>query len=150
MINIKYNNTENFIPVSFARGGNTVTLSFPRYEDKDGNVTITSHAPNTNGFKTYRTNGAYLGDWSDFTTVYRVTDDSITYSNDGSVWTEPVEYEPPKPTYEELVVQKIRLRYDLNSELSILRQRDTKPQEFAEYNSYCEACKAEAREELNL
>lgn len=150
MINIKYKNTETFIPVNFYRGGNTVTLSFPLSEDEDGTVHVEAHAPNTNGFQTYRMGGAWLGDFSDYTTVYRVTEDSITYSNDGSVWTEPIPYEPPKPTYEELVVQKIRIRYDLNQELSILRQRDTKPTEFAEYNQYCEACKAEAREELGL
>lgn len=61
----------------------------------------------------------------------------------------PVE-EAPRPTYEELVVQKIRLRYSIDDELAILRQRDSKPTEFAEYNSYCESCKAEARAELGL
>ena len=68
---------------------------------------------------------------------------------DLSDYVPPVE-EAPQLSYEELVAQKIRLRYSMNDELAILRQRDTKPQEFAEYNSYCEACKAEAREELNL
>ena len=38
-----------------------------------------------------------LGDFSDFTTVYKVDGDSISYSNDGSVCAEP-----PKPTEEEL------------------------------------------------
>lgn len=48
---------------------------------------------------------------------------------------------PIQPTYEERVVELIRLRYDVNAELAILRQRDSKPEEFAEYNSYCEECK---------
>ena len=61
----------------------------------------------------------------------------------------PVE-EAPQLSYEELVAQKIRLRYSMNDELAILRQRDTKPTEFAEYNSYCEACKAESKAELGL
>lgn len=58
---------------------------------------------------------------------------------------EPIPYQP---TYEERVVKLIRLRYDINSELAILRQRDSKPEEFAEYNAYCEDCKIQAKEEL--
>ena len=60
-----------------------------------------------------------------------------------------VETQPYVPTYEELVVQKIRERYTIDDELAILRQRDTKQDEFAEYNDFCEQCKAEAREETN-
>lgn len=58
---------------------------------------------------------------------------------------EPIPY---IPTYEEKVVELIRMRYDINSELAILRQRDTKPEEFAEYNAYCEECKIQAKEEV--
>lgn len=43
--------------------------------------------------------------------------------------------------YEDLIVSKIRQRYNVNQELAILRQRDSKPQEFAEYNAYVEECK---------
>ena len=53
-----------------------------------------------------------------------------------------------KPTYEQLVEQKIRTKYSVSDELAILRQRDTKPQEFAEYNAFCEQCKAEAKEQI--
>lgn len=59
--------------------------------------------------------------------------------------TEPTPY---VPSYEERVVELIRLRYDINSELAILRQRDSKPEEFAEYNAYCEECKIQAKEQL--
>ena len=52
--------------------------------------------------------------------------------------------------YENLVVKKIRARYSVNEELAILRQRDTKPDEFAEYNAYVEACKAEVKAELEI
>ena len=64
-------------------------------------------------------------------------------------WTEyvPPVGEPYVPTYEERVVEKIRARYTVDDELALLRQRDVKPDEFAEYNAYCEACKAEARAE---
>lgn len=55
---------------------------------------------------------------------------------------------PYVPTYEERVVQLIRERYDLDAELALLRQRDTKPDEFAEYNAYCEECKRKAKEEV--
>ena len=58
---------------------------------------------------------------------------------------EPIPYQP---TYEERVVELIRLRYDINSELAILRQRESKPEEFAEYNAYCEECKIQAKEQL--
>ena len=53
---------------------------------------------------------------------------------------------PYVPTYEQRVVQLIRERYDIDAELAILRQRDSKPEEFAEYNAYCEECKAKAKE----
>lgn len=51
-----------------------------------------------------------------------------------------------EPTYEEKVVQLIREKYSVDDELAILRQRDSKPEEFAEYNAYCEECKAKAKE----
>ena len=55
---------------------------------------------------------------------------------------------PYVPTYEERVVELIREKYTIDDELAILRQRDSKPNEFAEYNEYCEKCKATAKEEL--
>lgn len=55
----------------------------------------------------------------------------------------PVEEEQPTPemTYEQQVVAKIREKYSVDDELAILRQRDTKPDEFEAYNAYAEACK---------
>ena len=47
--------------------------------------------------------------------------------------------------YEAEVVRLIRERYNLNAELAILRQRDTKPEEFAAYNAFAEACKSQAK-----
>lgn len=43
-----------------------------------------------------------------------------------------------------IVSALIRERYTVDDELAIQRQRDTKPDEFAEYNNFAEACKAEA------
>lgn len=50
--------------------------------------------------------------------------------------------------YKAAVERLIRERYSVADELGILRQRDTKPQEFAEYNVFAEACKAQARAEI--
>ena len=83
MIKIKYNNSDTFEEVSFSRINDLVTI-----------VPVT---PDTNGFTTWRMDGkTQLGDFSDFTTVYKVDGDSVTYSNDGSVYVEP-----PKPVEED-------------------------------------------------
>lgn len=52
--------------------------------------------------------------------------------------------------YPQLVEKKIRTKYSVSAELAILRQRNSKPEEFAEYNSFCESCKTEAKNELNI
>lgn len=49
--------------------------------------------------------------------------------------------------YEERVNELIRRKYSLSEELSLLRQRYVKSDEFAAYNSYAEECKAKAKEE---
>ena len=46
-----------------------------------------------------------------------------------------------KIEYENKIVSLIRKKYNINQELAILRQRDTKAEEFAEYNAYVEQCK---------
>lgn len=84
MIKIKFNNENVFHEVEFSRTEQTITLRG-----------ITE--PNTSGFTTYRMNSEQLGDFSEFTTVYKVDGDSVTYSNNGVVYVEP-----PKPTDEEL------------------------------------------------
>lgn len=52
--------------------------------------------------------------------------------------------------YDELVNQKIRQRYSLSQELAILRQRDTKIEEYQAYFEFCEECKAQARVMLDI
>ena len=90
MIKIRYNNKSTFEEVAFYRDNNLVTM--------------TPTTPNTSGFTTWKLDGVtQLGDFSDFTTVYRVDGDSVTYSNDGSVYVEP-----PKPTEEELRRQALQ------------------------------------------
>ena len=52
--------------------------------------------------------------------------------------------------YEDMVIKKIRARYSLDQELAILRQRDTKPDEFTAYNAYVEKCKADTKGEMEV
>lgn len=47
--------------------------------------------------------------------------------------------------YDTEVNRLIRQKYTASQEFSVLRQRDEKPDEFAEYNSYCEWCKSEIK-----
>lgn len=44
--------------------------------------------------------------------------------------------------YDEAVNNEIRKRYTESQEFAILRQKDEKPEEYAEYYAYCEECKA--------
>lgn len=55
------------------------------------------------------------------------------------------EMQIPDIPYEKRVVNRIREIYSVDDELAILRQRDTKPEEFAAYNSIVERIKAEER-----
>lgn len=48
-------------------------------------------------------------------------------------------------SYEQRVVNRIRQRYSVDDEIALLRQRDSKPEEFAEYNAFVEQIKAEER-----
>ena len=73
MIKIKFNNENIFHEVEFIKTDNRIILKG-----------ITEQ--NTSGFCTYKLSGEQLGDFSDFNTVYKVDGDSITYSNDSSVY----------------------------------------------------------------
>ena len=81
MIKIKYNNSTNFEEVTFSKIGNIVSLK--------------GATENNSGFTTYRMSGEQLGDFSDFTTTYRLLDGEVQYSNDGSVYAEPTFSEQP-------------------------------------------------------
>ena len=54
--------------------------------------------------------------------------------------------------YANLVVRKIRARYSQSAENAILRKKlaGIDDGEFAEYNAFAEACKAEAKAELGI
>ena len=51
----------------------------------------------------------------------------------------------PQPSFKERVIARVRAVYSVDDELAILRQRDAKPQEFAEYNALVEKIKTEER-----
>lgn len=52
--------------------------------------------------------------------------------------------------YKDQVVALIRERYSSDDELAILRQRDSKPEEFEQYFNYCESCKASVKQKLGM
>ena len=87
MIKVLFAGENEMREVSFQRTSvNTITLK--GIED----------AP-TAGFTTWRMDGiTQLGDFSDYTTIYRVLNDAIQLSNDGSVYVEPtIPEHPPDP-----------------------------------------------------
>ena len=61
---------------------------------------------------------------------------------------EIAEMEANMPTipYEQRIVNRIREKYSVDDELAILRQRESKPDEFAAYNDFVEGIKREERE----
>ena len=67
------------------------------------------------------------------------------YKNGEYIEIPDAESETPLIPYEQRVVGRIRERYSIDDELAILRQRETKPEEFAEYNAFVENIKAEER-----
>ena len=97
MIKIKSNGADEFLEAGFARINDHVI-------ELDG----IADAPTT-GFTTWRMDGVtQLGDFSDYTTVYRTLDNAVQLSDDGSVYVEPeVPDTPvpgePQPTQEERI-----------------------------------------------
>lgn len=52
------------------------------------------------------------------------------------------------PTRKEIIVSAIREKYSVDDEIAILRQRDTKPEEFEEYFNFVEAIKNQIPKEV--
>lgn len=52
--------------------------------------------------------------------------------------------------YDDAVNTEIRKRYTVSQELAVLRQKDDKPEEYAEYYAYCEECKALVKEKKTM
>ncbi len=68
------------------------------------------------------------------------------YKNGEYIEVENLNSETTPIPYEQRVVNRIREVYSVDDELAILRQRDTKPEEFAAYNAFVEQIKAEEKE----
>ena len=77
MVKIKFNDLQELINVEFRR-------------DENDYLSLYGEVPqDTSGFIAYNGDGDLLGDYSDYTTVYRVLENGIEFSNDGSQWVEP-------------------------------------------------------------
>lgn len=90
MLEIKFNNREDKTPVTYLRKIN------------DNVMLIRDVEANTSGFKTY-IDDEQVGDFSEYTTIYRVKDNDVYFSNNGSI------YENPKAT----------IKINFNSDLDI-------------------------------
>ncbi len=58
---------------------------------------------------------------------------------------EPVASEEYVPTYEEKVVELIREKYSIDDEIALLRQKESKPEEYQAWYDFCEECKMGAK-----
>lgn len=56
-----------------------------------------------------------------------------------------VEDEVIEIPFKDRVISRIREFYSVDDEIAILRQKDTKPEEFAKYNTFVEQVKEEER-----
>lgn len=82
--------------------GKEVVASFEK--PSENIVSIGNTNVNTSGFKAYReSDSLFLGDYSDYTTVYKEDNEKISYSNDGSVYVEPEVPEFDETTAEDIV-----------------------------------------------
>lgn len=62
----------------------------------------------------------------------------------------PYTDEQKQKVYKQRVIAYIRKKYDMDDEIALTNDKDSKPQEYAEYQTYREACKSLARKELGL
>lgn len=86
--------------------GKEVVASFEK--PSENIVSIGNTNVNTSGFKAYReSDSLFLGDYSDYTTVYKEDNEKISYSNDGSVYVEPEVPEFDETTAEDIVSEPL-------------------------------------------
>ena len=97
---LKYQNDDSIYEVEFKKINKNI-------------VQITGDFPVKNtGFTLSRLNKNDGWDYSKYTTVYREVEDGVQFSNDDSVYVEPVIPEPPEPTPEELAEIEERERVE--------------------------------------
>ena len=90
--------------------------------------------------------GKYVRRLSDGLTAKAIA--AMTYNADDYEEVDELPVTIDETAYKAAVERLIRERYSVADELGILRQRDTKPEEFAAYNAFAEQCKAQAKAEL--
>ena len=127
---------------------------------KDGELIIAPKRITHNGYvhynptdKTYAEAGYLLV----VETPYPTDTDDVYYiaryeEQDGKIVRVWEQAEPPAPVippYSERVVARIREVYSVDDELAILRQKDTKPEEFEQYFAFVEKIKAEEKGDKN-
>ena len=96
-------------------------------------ITIYKHYDNP--FNIFSKNGQIYAQWN-YTPSTEI-EGFGTYYEDSIV---------PRGDYGDIVNAIIQMRYSDSAEKAILRQRDTKPQEFQEYFEFCEEAKRVAKE----
>lgn len=92
--------------------------------------------------------GKYVRRISDGLTATAIA--AMTYNADDYEEVDEMPVTVDESAYKAAVERLIRERYTVADELGILRQRDTKPEEFAAYNAFAEACKAQAKAMWNV
>lgn len=121
MIKIKINASDEIREVTFSRRSEHVI--------ELGGIT---DAPTT-GFTTWRMDGVTrLGDFSDYTTVYRTLDNAVQLSDDGSVYVEPEVPDTPVPGETQPTVEE--------KEKTLIKAQI---QALSERNDFLEDCVAE-------
>lgn len=121
MIKVKFIGATAMNNVSFARVNNHVV--------ELGGI---ADAPTT-GFTTWRMDGVtQLGDFSDYTTVYRTLDNAVQLSDDGSVYVEPEVPDTPEPV-EPQPTQEEKEKTLIKAQIQALSER----------NDFLEDCVAE-------
>lgn len=118
--------------------GNIVDFVFESFTNKEGIVEV-KDLYLEKGFKKVELDNKY------FDCCFEDFNEDLTFSIDKYNARKQKENEAK---YEDLIVSKIRKKYSVNQELAILRQRDTKPEEYQIYFDYVEQCKAEAKSEV--
>lgn len=104
-----------------------------------------------NGFVPYQNKEGTFPEYTDEQISEMLSQGNIVAGEDGR----PIVAPRPAPTaeekqarYERKVESLIREQYTISQELAILRQQESKTQEYQAYYAYCEECKVKARMEV--
>lgn len=104
-----------------------------------------------NGFVPYQNEEGTLPEYSDEQISEMLSQGNIVAGEDGRPIVAPrtaPTAEEKQARYERRVDELIRSKYTLSQELAILRQQESKSEEYKVYFDYCEQCKARAKAEV--